>query len=468
MAGVAVEPLDTLGKAITDPTVKSDTVDDDGDVPPPVPSRLGRRSVSSSPSPSPAQGLNPVNETSFAFIPPPLPPRIVPSPINTVSPPTPRVEITPATPAQPLSPATGTTASFGQMGEEIRGASVPVTMHSTRSQPTASTPLPEKVNQVIDDPPLSAKGIPAVDQAISHLKLPPVEAIVIGALVLNLLVGRLSILVVLLIGGGYAAYKQLELNGKTIGNHPSPDPYVRSGEGKEAVQWVNHALYALFPLISTDVLTPFIDLLEDALIAQVPPIVTSVRLTSAALGAQPMLLNSLRPMSDSEWFASLAPHTRPAHESSPNSKPSRPVAKAHKRTGSSSSRMSRSASYGSNISAMDPDEVALEANKRRKRDRILQKVSRRQQHISGPSSSAAAHSLGRGNLGSRPHYDGPLDEAQDTGGEHAMEGAEDDDPNAGQYVNYQVGFEYKRTETTKKKGWGLHVLVSLHHWKRSS
>jgi len=37
----------------------------------------------------------------------------------------------------------------------------------------------------------------------------------------------------------------------------------------------NHALYALFPLISTDVLTPFMDLLEDALAQQVPPMVVS-------------------------------------------------------------------------------------------------------------------------------------------------------------------------------------------------
>lgn len=37
----------------------------------------------------------------------------------------------------------------------------------------------------------------------------------------------------------------------------------------------NHALYALFPLISTDLLTPFIDLMEDALLQQVPPIVVS-------------------------------------------------------------------------------------------------------------------------------------------------------------------------------------------------
>lgn len=40
-------------------------------------------------------------------------------------------------------------------------------------------------------------------------------------------------------------------------------------------EFSNHALYALFPLISTDVLTPFIDLLEDALAQQVPPMVVS-------------------------------------------------------------------------------------------------------------------------------------------------------------------------------------------------
>ncbi len=34
-------------------------------------------------------------------------------------------------------------------------------------------------------------------------------------------------------------------------------------------------MYALFPLISTEVLTPFIDLLEDALMEQVPQIVVS-------------------------------------------------------------------------------------------------------------------------------------------------------------------------------------------------
>ena len=39
------------------------------------------------------------------------------------------------------------------------------------------------------------------------------------------------------------------------------------------LRYRNHALHALFPLISTDILAPFIDLMEDALMDQVPPIV---------------------------------------------------------------------------------------------------------------------------------------------------------------------------------------------------
>lgn len=50
---------------------------------------------------------------------------------------------------------------------------------------------------------------------------------------------------------------------------------------EESVGWMNHALAALFPLINTDILTPFIDLVEDALLTQVPPIVVSVKRRSA-------------------------------------------------------------------------------------------------------------------------------------------------------------------------------------------
>jgi hypothetical protein len=46
---------------------------------------------------------------------------------------------------------------------------------------------------------------------------------------------------------------------------------------EESVFWMNHALRALFPLINTDILTPFIDLVEDALLTQVPPIIVSIK-----------------------------------------------------------------------------------------------------------------------------------------------------------------------------------------------
>lgn len=36
---------------------------------------------------------------------------------------------------------------------------------------------------------------------------------------------------------------------------------------------------------------------------------------------------------------------------------------------------------------------------------------------------------------------------------------DEDDPNSGQYVNFTVGFEYKRTESSRSKGFGLHVLA---------
>ena len=308
--------------------------------------------------------------------------------------------------------------------------------------------------------PIEASSLTAqnVEHTLSKLEVPPVEALILAVLLLNLIFGRLNVILITLIGGGYALYRFRGGTTHTLDDHA--DVPLRPGEGREAVQWVNHALYALFPLISTDVLTPFIDLLEDALIQQVPPIVTSVRLTSAALGAQPMLLTGLRPMSDQEWFASLAPISKHTEQHQTKSGHKVPLPgrnreeKTHVRTASSASKLSRSASASSATSALDPDELANEAQKRRKRDRILQKVARRRTTGgSTPNSPATATSAAMGRYekhagdGEKKGFDGE-------------ETADQDDPNAGQYVNYQIGFEYRRTESTKKKGWGLHVLVS--------
>jgi hypothetical protein len=58
----------------------------------------------------------------------------------------------------------------------------------------------------------------------------------------------------------------------------------------------------------------------------------------------------------------------------------------------------------------------------------------------------------------------PDEEAQKADGDRHYGGTDgdvdEDDPNAGQYVNYQVGFEYEQPkEALERRGWGLHVLA---------
>ena len=278
------------------------------------------------------------------------------------------------------------------------------------------------------DSPYSIPAIPRARQNVHHVPPSasalnplsiPLEYILVGALVLNLASGRLSLLFILLSGGVYIFYRSKPyLDTEASGDNDD----VRPGEGREAVDWINHALYALFPLVSTDILTPFIDLLEDALIQQVPPIVTSVRLTSPALGSHPVVLTSLRPLSDEEWFVSLTPPADQENQScdSPRTNNSPPK---HSRTGSSMS----TASGNTGDETLGPAKVVVDAEERKKRDRTLRTLARNKQ-------TAAATEL---------VYDGP--------------DLEEDDSGAGQYVNYQVGFEYKTASS--KKGFGLHVLV---------
>jgi hypothetical protein len=49
----------------------------------------------------------------------------------------------------------------------------------------------------------------------------------------------------------------------------------RCAEELKLVVRRNHILKALFPVLTTDLLTPFIDLLEDVMLQQVPPLVVS-------------------------------------------------------------------------------------------------------------------------------------------------------------------------------------------------
>ncbi|OXC70676.1 hypothetical protein AYX13_00655 [Cryptococcus neoformans] len=263
---------------------------------------------------------------------------------------------------------------------------------------------------------------------------------------------------------------------------------MQAGDGVEAVAWVNHALYALFPLISTDVLTPFVDLLEDALIEEVPSIVTNVRLASPALGSQPLVLTSLRPMSDKEWFASLSSSVtnsdqksgNKAHSSPAEKAPATPGAEPLKRARHSGQTPSASSSNLINhgklpstqsspiYSGIDP-EVQDEVQKRRKRDRLLHKITHRV-----PDSPSTDHpETAQSPETNTTQQDQPQtrsgdcleDEADRFDGPRIHGGwdeeIDEEDPDAGQYVNYQVGFEYKRGAEAMQKGRGLHCLAYI-------
>lgn len=195
-----------------------------------------------------------------------------------------------------------------------------------------------------------------------------------------------------------------------------------------------------------------------------------MRLASAALGSQPMLLTSMRHMTDQEWFASLSKKPKNTeeikqkeHTRNRSSGSNLPNFGRHKRSDSSASlsqqpspkpSLRRSASGASTGSTLDSDGLAELTNNMRKRDRILRRMPRRRRTREG----AADH----GHV-SRDGND-PFAEAQKPDGRRNVGGpdgdVEEDDPNSGQYVNYQVGFEYEQPkEALERRGWGLHVLV---------
>lgn len=161
----------------------------------------------------------------------------------------------------------------------------------------------------------------------------------------------------------------------------------------------------------------------------------------------------MRAMTDEEWFASVsAPSASPSkggggsdtgvkggHRKSISSARLGDFIKGHRRGKSeggdfASGGRSRSASGSSVGSALDLGLGSEEAEKRRKRDKVLRRV--RGTETTKPSDTS----------GSQP----------ETNDEHPNTKEEEE---SGQYVNFQIGFEYKRPDSTKnRKGYGLHVL----------
>ncbi|ORY26686.1 hypothetical protein BCR39DRAFT_540429 [Naematelia encephala] len=410
-----------------------------------------------------------------------------PSPVISVS-------VTPATPPQMVSPV-NERMSPDRKAENHRTTSPPLTKSNKKSPAMRTSPTipivpPQSTDDTSKRDEMSSNPSSATDISNTFSAIPTAYLIyaILLLLTLNLAHPVMSPFWLLAFGLASLGYlwlkasdersKILEAN-ESNGHEP--------GLGKDAVSWVNHVLYALFPLISTDVLTPFMDLLEDALMEQVPPIVTSVRLTSAALGSQPMLLTSLRPMTDQEWFASISARVASDknedrhHKQHQQSRFTESKNPASARTSSSTGKharsisadttksrgsLRRSVSGSSYASMLDSDTIEVEAGRRRKRDRILQGLSRRRlgKSTQDPSTPTPimADATDKANINSRSGKSAG-EAAQTEDGERVRGGLggdkEEDDPDAGQYVNFQIGFEYKRTESTRRRGWGLHMLA---------
>ncbi|WVN84973.1 uncharacterized protein L203_100110 [Cryptococcus depauperatus CBS 7841] len=287
-------------------------------------------------------------------------------------------------------------------------------------------------------------------------------------------------LILIALGGYYLFVRAEQKNHSVPYNEGLKEQQERTQDtvdGLEAVGWVNHALYALFPLISTDVLTPFLDLLEDALAEEVPSIITSVRLTSPSLGAQPLVLTSLKPMSDEQWFDSLSTQNeKPNGHRKRGSSPEPPISctfpltpktedssqsslygrKSHRNQSSSSLPLPNDTDdlkqpKSTFRSVNNGDDIAADASSRRKRDRILHSITHRvPQHTNSEYLSTPAEvGVNASKL--------PTSSMEGSGADNNAN--EDEEEDEGRYVNYQVGFEYKRGKDAMRKGKGLHCLA---------
>ncbi|ORX40705.1 hypothetical protein BD324DRAFT_647623 [Kockovaella imperatae] len=278
-----------------------------------------------------------------------------------------------------------------------------------------------------------------------HEKLPYPDLFVVCMLLLDLWGTRLAKSWVLVLAIAYSLLRWhhgIRMKAKAVKPDAESDSSPTHLKPPSSMDWLNHTLYALFPLISTDVLAPFIDLLEDALIGQCPAIVTSVRLTSASLGAQPVLLTSLKALSDKEWFQAIAPPGG-GGRSSPTGLNTAAAGGRRRSTSSSSTH------------TLGNPEAQLEGERRRKRDRVLRHLSRRRRR------EGTGHTIYTGDPSSAGRAEERKDALRPADAEGQNDLPNEEDIDAERYVNYQVQFKYDRPENLGRKGWGLHVLAYI-------
>ncbi|BEJ11357.1 hypothetical protein CspHIS471_0107790 [Cutaneotrichosporon sp. HIS471] len=253
------------------------------------------------------------------------------------------------------------------------------------------------------------------------------------------------------------------------------------------VGWINHTLRTLFPLVSTDVLTPFVDLLEDALVQQVPPIVTSVRCADVSLGSEPIQLTSLRTITDDEWFASIAQWaaaTGKGHSGTRSNALPLTLAKGGA-SGGETTQASDLSDFGpetasdksgsrrrTHVKAVSSSGASNRSNKSTKSIGSLGTKGSAEAKPVRPLSGSSQFSLGketaklrkRGNIvrrlrRGRHRHDEGLDEFDESVDEEFGFDEPQEGGAKGFYVNYEVSFTYRSTREMSKKGTGLHMLA---------
>ncbi|UTT90122.1 hypothetical protein NDA17_000644 [Ustilago hordei] len=127
-----------------------------------------------------------------------------------------------------------------------------------------------------------------------------------GTLVAALVLARYSIVAAALISGtsGHILYKRLTARGDdakwALEMEAAAKQSLLPGAGEESVEWLNKALATAWPLINADYFAPFIDLLEDSLMTQVPGVVHNVRVEDMDQGSIPLRVKSFRVLPSGE------------------------------------------------------------------------------------------------------------------------------------------------------------------------
>ena len=165
-------------------------------------------------------------------------------------------------------------------------------------------------SQLLDDvPPLppasntnnnarSSKGKSQAQYArdIFHEQVPLIMYFFAGTCLVTLLLTKVHWILSILVAAcsAHVLWKKLE----TASRDAQWEHQIAAGDaeqsGGETVEWLNKTLATVWPIINSEYFAPFVDLLEDSLMTQVPGIVHSVRVEDMDQGSIPLRVKSFK------------------------------------------------------------------------------------------------------------------------------------------------------------------------------